>query len=141
MIVPVLMVKSVDESIKFYNEKLGFKTDMVLPDENGVNAFGGVSLGDSTFMLGLSNPGDDNSNAGKGVVFMVYLPDTSDIDTVYADVQAKGVAIVEPLKTEYWGDRVFTVHDPDGYVLTISKTVHQADMEEVTKIFSGKAEA
>src|SRR5688572_30520691 len=97
MIVPVLMVKSVDNSIKFYNEKLGFKTDMVLADANGQNAFAGISLGNSTFMLGLANNDDDLAKAGTGVVFMVYLPDDSDIDTVYADVQAKGLTIVEPL--------------------------------------------
>lgn len=141
MIVPVLMVKSVDDSIKFYNEKLGFKTDMVLADANGQNAFAGISLGNSTFMLGLANNDDELAKAGTGVVFMVYLPDDSDIDTVYADVQAKGLTIVQPLKTEYWGDRVFTVHDPDGYVLTIAKTVEAADMEQVAKIFSSEAES
>ena len=141
MIVPVLMVKSVDESIKFYNEKLGFKTDMVLAGPDGVNAFGGISLGDSAFMLGLPNPGDDNSNCGKGVVFMVYLPEASDIDTVYVDVQAKGVAIVEPLKTEYWGDRVFSVRDPDNYQITLAKSVEQPDMEHIADVMSGKVEA
>jgi uncharacterized glyoxalase superfamily protein PhnB len=141
MIVPVLMVKSVDESIKFYNEKLGFKTDMVLPGADGVNSFAGISLGTSTFMLGLASESDDIPHAGTGVVFMVYLPEDGDIDAVYSDVQAKGLAIVEGLKTEYWGDRVFTVHDPDGYVLTIAKTVHQADMNQVAKIFSGQEEA
>lgn len=141
MIVPILMVKSVDESIKFYNEKLGFKTDMVLAGPDSVNSFAGISLGNSTFMLGLANEGDDISHAGTGVVFMVYLPEDGDIDAVYADVQAKGLTITEALKTEYWGDRVFSVKDPDGYYLTIAKTVHQADMEQVSKIFSGEAEA
>jgi PhnB protein len=141
MIVPVLMVKSVDESIKFYNEKFGFKTDMVLAGPDGVNSFAGISLGTSTFMLGLASESDDTAHAGTGVVFMVYLPDDGDIDAVYADVQAKGLAIVEGLKTEYWGDRVFSVKDPDGYYLTIAKTVHQADMNQVAKIFSGQEEA
>jgi uncharacterized glyoxalase superfamily protein PhnB len=137
MIVPVLSVKDVDASIAFYTEKLGFKQDMVLAGPDGVNSFAGVSLGNSTFMLSRA----ETANVGQGVVFMIYIPEESDIDKVYSDVQAKGVAIVEPLKTEYWGDRVFSVKDPDGFYLTVSKTVHQADMEHVADVMSGKADS
>jgi uncharacterized glyoxalase superfamily protein PhnB len=137
MIVPVLSVKDVDASIAFYNEKLGFKTDMVLAGPDGVNAFAGVSLGNSTFMLSLA----ETPNAGQGVVFMIYIPEEADIDKVYADVQAKGVAIVEPLKTEYWGDRVFSIKDPDGFYLSVCKTVHTPDMQHIADVMSGKADA
>jgi uncharacterized glyoxalase superfamily protein PhnB len=137
MIVPVLSVKDVDASIAFYTEKLGFKQDMVLAGPDGVNSFAGVSLGNSTFMLSRA----ETPNVGQGVVFMIYIPEESDIDKVYADVQAKGVAIVEPLKTEYWGDRVFSVKDPDGFYLTVSKTVQQADMQHVADVMSGKSDA
>jgi uncharacterized glyoxalase superfamily protein PhnB len=137
MIVPVLSVKDVDISLAFYNEKLGFKTDLVFAGPDGVNAFAGVSLGNSTFMLTLA----ETPNVGQGVVFMIYLPDDGDIDKVYADVQAKGVAIVEAIKTEYWGDRVFSIKDPDGFYLSVCKTVHKPDVEHIADVMSGKTEA
>lgn len=141
MIVPILSVKDVDATLAFYTEKLGFKTDMVLAGPDGANVFAGTSLGNSTFMISRQREGDMNSNLGNGVVFMVYLPQDGDIDALYADVQRKGVPIVEELKTEYWGDRVFSVKDPDGYFLTMSKTVEQTDMERVEKVMRGELEA
>jgi uncharacterized glyoxalase superfamily protein PhnB len=140
MIVPVLSVKDVNASLKFYNEKLGFKTDLAFAGPDGVNTFAGVSLGNSTFMLDRPQEGQVE-HAGNGVVFMIYLAENEDIDAVYADVQAKGVAIKETLKTEYWGDRAFSILDPDGYYLTVCKTVENPDMEKISDIMSGKTEA
>lgn len=141
MIVPVLSVKDVDATLAFYAEKLGFKTDMVLAGPDGANVFAGTSLGKATFMISRHKEGEDASHHGNGVVFMVYLPEDGDIDALYADVKRKGVAILEELKTEYWGDRIFSVKDPDGYFLTISKTVEQTDMERVEKVMRGEIEA
>ena len=95
MIVPVIAVDDVDVSLTFYTEKLGFKQDMVLPGPDGVNAFAGISLGQASFMLSR----EAVENRGQGVVFMVYLPDEVDIDSIYQDVQNKGVALEQELKT------------------------------------------
>ena len=136
MIAPVLAVDDVDVSLAFYTEKLGFKQDMVLPGSDGVNAFAGISLGQASFMLSRNAV----ENRGKGVVFMVYLADDIDIDTVYSDILSKGVAMEQEITTEYWGDRVFTVVDPDGYYVALAKTVEQADMEHVEKVMRGEVE-
>jgi uncharacterized glyoxalase superfamily protein PhnB len=140
MIVPVLSVNDVDTSLAFYTQKLGFKQDLVFAGPDAVNVFAGITLGTSSFMLSKPEEGQVE-NAGNGVVFMVYLPEDGDIDAVYADVQAKGIAIKDALKTEYWGDRVFSIVDPDGYYLTISKTVHVPDMDHIADVMSGKVEA
>ncbi|MBV6437010.1 MAG: hypothetical protein WA009_11055 [Phototrophicaceae bacterium] len=44
---------------------------------------------------------------------------------------AKGVKLEQDIKTEYWGDRGFTVRDIDGYTLNIYKTVKQMTMDEI----------
>ena len=128
MIFPMLAVKDVDASVAFYTEKLGFKHDFIMPDSNGKNTFGWVSLGKAGFGLQLT---PDLDHRGNGVVFMVAIPDEMDIDQYYADVQAKGLKIVEPIQDQYWGDRSFTIHDPDGYVLSPYKTVKQMSAEEI----------
>ncbi|KXK52841.1 MAG: hypothetical protein H3C32_00075 [Anaerolineae bacterium] len=46
-------------------------------------------------------------------------------------VIAKGVKLEQDIKTEYWGDRGFTVRDIDGYTLNIYKTVKQMTMDEI----------
>jgi uncharacterized glyoxalase superfamily protein PhnB len=77
------------------------------------------------------------SNRGSGVVVMVYVPDDQNIDRFYEQVKSRGVEIVDEIKTEYWGDRLFTVHDPDGYVIQPAKTVKQMSMEEIAEAMRG----
>ncbi len=134
MIMPVLWVKDVDASIAFYN-KLGFTTQMVLAGPAGKNVFGIVELGENN--LGIST--DDNppaSKVGAGVQFMIYLPDSTKIDDHYAASIAAGLE-AKNLGTAYWGDRIYDVYDPDGYWITISQTVEQANMEKVAAVVRG----
>lgn len=128
MIMPILAVKDVEASIAFYTQKLGFNHDFSLPGPDGTAVFAGVSLGKSGFGLSLE---PEASQGGPGVVFMVYVPDDADIDAIYADVTAKGVKLEQDIKTEYWGDRVFSVRDIDGYYISLCKTVKQMTMDEI----------
>jgi PhnB protein len=120
MIAPILAVKDVDASLAFYIEKLGFEKVFVMQGPDGKSTFAYVSIGY------LGQIGLDARQAaaplGSGVVFMIYPPEEVDLDKLYADVQSRGVAIAKPLRDEYWGDRTFSVKDPDGYCLTFSVT-------------------
>lgn len=129
MISPILTVKDVDAAVKFYTENLNFKHDFSMAGPDGSNVFAFVSLGDNA--IGISKE-DLDVKCGVGVVFMVYVPD--DIDAYYQAVQDNGTAIAAPIKDEYWGDRIFSVVDMDGYYLTFAKTVKQADMQEIADI-------
>ena len=134
MILPILNVTDVDTSLAFYTEKLGFTQQMAMPNADGVTTFAFVEMGD--FMIGLN--ADDANGVGKGVDFMLYIPDSIRLDDLYQDVQAKGVPIVVEIKTEYWGDRVFGIKDPDGYSLIFAQTVHEADIEHVAAVMRGE---
>lgn len=136
MIVPILSVSDVDESISFYTEKLGFTKDFSMPGPDGKTGFGSVRLGQAVIMVGTD---DDLANVGKGVQFMTYVPEEIDIDAYYAETKARGTEIAEEIKSAYWGDRCFTVHDPDGYRITLSKTVRDVPMEEIEAVMSGAA--
>ena len=139
MIAPILSVKDVDASVAFYTEKLGFTHSFSLPGPDGNNAFAFVGLG-KTVAIGLSRE-DVTEARGQGVDFMIYLPEDQDIDTVYADIQARGVTIKSEIGTKYWGDRTFSVRDPDGYHLTMAATVEQTDMEKAAAVMRGDESA
>src|SRR5215470_3686645 len=121
MILPILAVKNYDASKKFYTEKLGFTSTMTMIGKEGENTFGFVMHGEGT-QIGLSQDSSDLTGRGNGVVFMFYPPDI-DIDKYYEEVKSAGVNIVEAIKTEVWGDRLFGIRDIDGYYLTFCKTV------------------
>jgi uncharacterized glyoxalase superfamily protein PhnB len=129
MIMPNLTVKDVDSSVAFFQDKLGFRHDMSMAGEDGSNIFAIVGLGAAVF--GLGTDASIPAPYAPGVQFMIYLPDDLNIDNYYADVQAKGVQIDEPLKDTYWGDRTFSIHVPDGYFLTFAVTVKVVSVEEM----------
>jgi uncharacterized glyoxalase superfamily protein PhnB len=137
MIMPFFAVQDVDESIKFYTEKLGFKQAFAFPGPDGTTATGAVTFGTANFGF---NRAPDVEQRGNGVIFMTYLPDEVNLDTYYADVQKRGVKIVEPIKTEYWGDRTFRVDDPDGYILYLSKTEKPVSNDDIAQVVSGEKE-
>jgi uncharacterized glyoxalase superfamily protein PhnB len=128
MILPTLSVRDLAASLEFYVHKLGFNHDFSLPDPNGQPVFARVSLGDA--MLGMTQVYRTVFDT-KAVGFMVYIPEEFNLEHYHADVQSRGVSIVEPLGLRYWGDQNFAVHDPDGYVLALSKTVKQLSVKEL----------
>ncbi len=129
MIMPILTVKDVDASVAFFQHKLGFRHDMSMSGADGTNVFAIVGLGAA--VLGLSSDSTVRAPYAPGVQFMIYLPDDLSIDQYYADVQAKAVPIDEPLQDSYWGDRTFSLHDPDGYLLTFAFTVKVVPVAEM----------
>jgi uncharacterized glyoxalase superfamily protein PhnB len=138
MILPILAVKNYDASVKFYTEKLGFASTMTMPGREGDNTFGFVQLGDGA-QLALSQDSSDLTGRGNGVVLMLY-PTDFDIDAYYERVKSAGIGIVEEIRTEIWGDRLFAVQDLDGYYLTIAKTVApMRSPDEIRAEMLGKA--
>jgi uncharacterized glyoxalase superfamily protein PhnB len=129
MIMPILTVNDVDASVAFFTEKLGFRHDMSMAGPQGGNIFAIVGLGAAVLGLGIDDGVPRNTPFAPGVQFMVYLPEDLDIDRFYADVKAKGVAIDDELADTYWGDRAFSLHDPNGYLLTFAVTIAQLPPE------------
>ncbi|MBI1258702.1 MAG: hypothetical protein GC204_14635 [Chloroflexi bacterium] len=130
MIMPLLTVKDVDASVAFYKDKLGFVHDMTMAPE-GKSIFAIVRLGDqAVFGLGSDDAGTPQPFA-PGVQFMIYLPEGQNIDDYYAALKAKGITLDDEPTDSYWGDRVFSLHDPDGYWLTFAVTIQQVPVEQM----------
>ena len=51
------------------------------------------------------------------------------LDDYFIELKRKGIKVVNEPKTEFWGDRIFTVEDPDGYTLTFSEHVQDVSPE------------
>ena len=45
------------------------------------------------------------------------------MDAYHTEIAARGVRIVDPLTTHWWGDRSFRVRDPYGYSISFAQTV------------------
>jgi PhnB protein len=137
MISPVFNVRDVAVSMDFYISKLGFKDTGTLPGPDGKTIFGMVQLGESSVMLdGTSYNEHEVEPRGLGVVLHVALSPEQDIDALYADLKGKGVTITEEIEDKYWGERMFTVKDPDGFHLSFAKQTREMSMEEMAELSS-----
>ena|SRR6185437_6161537 len=106
---PVLHVKSLATSLRFYVDRLGFTTPWRF-DEDGVAQ---VERQGCSLILANTWKG----KAGNGLMFISLnvepaTPEglTAALDALRTEFEAKGIAV----KEGWWGYRLLVVEDPDG---------------------------
>ncbi len=109
---PVLHIKDVDASLRFYMNQLGF-TSPWRYDEDGKAYVAQVDRQGCALILSNHWP----EKVGKGLMFISLNvePQTHEaavaaLDALRAEFEAKGVAV----KEGSWGYRLLVVDDPDG---------------------------
>ncbi|MCB9456472.1 MAG: VOC family protein [Anaerolineaceae bacterium] len=124
---PILACLNVARSMEYYTNKLGFQLAWQMPpNENGDITFACVKLGDAEILLGVTEgfvQPEDRDKRGIGIQLYINLPDSVNIDAVYAHANASGATITQALQTRDWGERVFTVNDLDGYNLMVAQQI------------------
>lgn len=116
-----LEVADLQGALAYYERVLGFTRWFTWP-EDGPPRSGGVQRGEARFIFDASGPAEGR---GRGVVFYVDLGE-EDLDAYFAGIAARGVRVVEAPKDQPWGDRTFTILDPDGYRLLFARTIAAA---------------
>jgi PhnB protein len=124
---PILWVSSIEDSIEFYMRRLGFDLAYSMPGEDGKTIHASVVNGSVTLMLGYKEMGSvpvEGRRLGGGAELYCYA---DDVDSYYERVRRAGTTLTQEIMDQFWGDRTFTVTDPDGYVLTFAQTVRAYD--------------
>lgn len=132
---PELMVSDMQASIDFYQQVLGFELMFTLPDPHGSIVHASLQNGDSMIML---SPCTDRLKTtegpfGKGVTLYFPLGEDDDVDALFTRAEAAGATVLQTPVDEFWGDRIWSVADPDGYQLTIAKQIREVSMDEMQK--------
>ncbi len=120
-IAPFFIVENLAASIDFYNQKLGFKTDLLVPEDD---PFFGIVSRDSVRIL-LKHitesihpvPNHTRHEWARWDAFIWV----SDPDALFAEYQSRGLAFHEPLADTDDGLRAFELKDHDGYVLCFGR--------------------
>jgi len=130
-----LTVKDVDAAIAFYRQAFGFEKRMTLPGPDGKTVHGEVVWRDMVIMMGREGAQGQacQSPASSGVQcpigLYVYV---EDVDSGFKrSVQAGCEPKTEPT-TMFWGDRIATVRDPNGYAWTLATNVADFDHSKMT---------
>jgi catechol 2,3-dioxygenase-like lactoylglutathione lyase family enzyme len=113
---PSFIVSSIEQTIAFYRDKLGFETRLREPDPDPFFAI----IGRDGAQIFIKSERDvspiPNSRRHPHLRWdaFVYAPDP---DALAADFADHGAAFSSPLKDTNDGLRGFEISDPDGYVL------------------------
>ncbi|MBI2682099.1 MAG: VOC family protein [Acidobacteriales bacterium] len=122
---PNLVVSDVARSLAFYRDVLGFDPGFTVPDE-APYVFGSVTKGmvEIFFNDQKAVAEDMPTLAGKpiGGTMTLYI-ETEGVEALHDRLAAKGVRIVAPLKTQFYGMREFTITDPDGWLVMFAQRV------------------
>lgn len=119
---PNLMVKDVNQTLKFYTDILGFEVVQTVPEQGSFD-WGMVKSGDVEIMFQkeasiISDyPTLQNSKPGGALSLYIHV---ESIQKWYAQLQTK-TEIIKPLCQTFYGANEFAFTDPDGYILTYSE--------------------
>lgn len=120
-IYPFFIVDNLAESIDFYESKLGFQIDLLVPENDPY--FGIVSRDNVKILLKEiteyihPEPNHTRHEWARWDAF-IYTPNP---EGLYAEFQSRGLEFHEPLEDTDDGLRAFELKDQDGYVLCFAK--------------------
>ena len=121
-IAPFFIVKNLTVSIDFYNQKLGFETDLLIPEDD---PFFGIVSRDNVRIL-LKHIAEDihpvpNHTRHEWARWDAFIWVSPDPDALFAEYQSRGLEFHEPLADTDDGLRAFELKDHDGYVLCFGR--------------------
>jgi catechol 2,3-dioxygenase-like lactoylglutathione lyase family enzyme len=110
---PILHVRSLKASQRYYRDALGFKVDWEYGEPPD---FGSVSRGDTALFMCQGCQGN------PGSWMMIFAPD---VDRLHRELAGKGAIIKLPPTNMPWGMREMQVADPDGNVIRFGSAIDE----------------
>ena len=124
---PNLIVSSVERSVDFYRDVLGFRVDATVP-EAPPYVFASMQSGPVEIFLNAPEPAVAEYPAFKdrpiGGTLTLFI-EVAGIHEAYASLGER-VTVVMPLEKKWYGVTEFAFEDPDGYVITFAERDQQA---------------
>lgn len=124
-VIPSLRFRDLPAAITFYTQTLGFTLDRDDPAEQNV----AITRGEARLMLesatAFYSPAYNAAIAerlGSNSPNSLYI-EAEDLDALHETVGSAKAAIIDPLAERPWGQREFTVTDPEGNWLTFWKAL------------------
>jgi uncharacterized glyoxalase superfamily protein PhnB len=129
---PAITYRDPRAAMNWLQKALGFELAMLLETPDGQVAHCEMRLGDGTIMVGSEWSEEHRSPAslaGKNTQHM-HVHIESDVDAHCEQARAAGADIFMAPETQFYGDRTYRLHDPEGHVWTVSQTVSAVTREE-----------
>lgn len=143
-VTPTLIFKNLDKAVQFYTKAFGFNEDFNVKDKTGNSTMVKMSYNDSTFMfsskedMGVDKQIKTPKESGQRSPISLYMY-CEDVDATFERAIKNGAKKVSNPEDMFWGDRMATVEDPEGYLWMIAKQVSDFDPSKMpTEVKSSK---
>lgn len=131
---PALAVDGAAQAMDFYKRVFGAAERFRMPGPDGKIAHAELQFGDSLVMLGDPAPEigflDPKAVGGTPVNLYTYV---EDVDAAHAAALGAGAREIQPVATQFYGDRTAVFEDPWGHRWTVSTHVEDVSPEEMEK--------
>jgi PhnB protein len=140
---PSLAVADIARSVRFYADVLGFESPYTMQGPDGEVMHGSVNIGDDMIMFGKIDPQDPHNRGplGHGIALYTTVDETKDIDALFAHAKSAGASVIQEPTDQFWGHRDWSVSDPDGYIVSVSKVIKQVTEQEMLEAVGAGAPA
>lgn len=125
-----LVVKGAADAIQFYQKAFGFREAFRLDGPDGRVGHAELRIGDSRLMISdgcdqgpLASP---ESRPPSGMHLYV-----ENADTVFKRAVEAGAVEVDPVKDQFYGDRMGTLRDPYGHIWFIATHIEELSHEQI----------
>jgi PhnB protein len=131
---PYLIVKGAAQAIEFYTKAFGAKERMRFAMPDGKVGHAELQIGDSVVMLADEFPEmghrGPQSLGGSAVSMHLYV---ENVDEVFGRAVTAGATPKQPVKDQFYGDRVGALTDPFGHVWTVATHKEDVSPEEMRR--------
>jgi PhnB protein len=129
-VTPYLLYHDCDAAVDFLTTAFGFTEKVRMRGEDGKTNHAELELEGGVVMLG--NPGADYESpdelGGRTSITYVYV---DDVDAHHERAQAAGARIERELADQFYGDRTYGAHDPEGHAWSFATHVRDPSPEEM----------
>ena len=131
------MVESVDETVEFYTNILGFTKTFSVPKENGKMQFALVAKDSLTLMFqDRENLIEEypNLTTEKTQPCLTFYITVDNFLELYEELKEKYELLADMRKT-FYGANEFAIKDNNGYVLTFTETTDKQEDDILEDVF------
>src|SRR6266446_6021175 len=128
----MLTVSDVTAAASFYQKAFGFTKRGIMKGPDGKPMHAELTLRGTTVMLGPAMGGGKTPQDLGGSPMHLYVL-VEDADKVVAKAVKLGATAKGPVMDMFWGDRVGTVVDPEGYTWMIATHIAEPTLQEMNK--------
>ena len=130
-VTPYLICKNAEAAIDFYKRAFGAE-ELFSIGSPGMVGHAELKVGNAIFMMADEFPDmgavSPETVGGTPVTLMIYI---EDVDAFTEKAVAEGLAVLRPVKDQFYGDRSGQFKDPFGHVWSFATHIEDVSPEEM----------